>query len=87
MTDRTTVGDTNPSDESALASVSPLPEQLRIRGLTYRQKRILEFIKASVDERGYPPTMREIGEAVGLASPSSVHVATTLQKIITMYFY
>jgi repressor LexA len=40
--------------------------------LTYRQKRILEFITASVERNGYPPTMREIGEAVGLASPSSV---------------
>jgi repressor LexA len=41
--------------------------------LTARQKRILEFIADTVRERGYPPTVREIGEAVGLTSSSSVH--------------
>jgi repressor LexA len=41
--------------------------------LTPRQRRILEFIKTTVRERGYPPTVREIGEAVGLTSSSSVH--------------
>jgi repressor LexA len=41
-------------------------------GLTARQRRILEYIKEAVDTRGYPPSMREIGEAVGLFSPSSV---------------
>jgi repressor LexA len=41
--------------------------------LTDRQKQIWEFLKAYVDEHGYPPTVREIGEAVGLASPSTVH--------------
>lgn len=40
--------------------------------LTARQRRILEMIKQAVDERGYPPSMREIGAAVGLASTSSV---------------
>jgi repressor LexA len=43
------------------------------RGLTVRQQRILEFIARTVRERGYPPTVREIGEAVGLTSSSSVH--------------
>jgi repressor LexA len=42
-------------------------------GLTTRQRRILEFIARTVRERGYPPTVREIGEAVGLTSSSSVH--------------
>lgn len=42
-------------------------------GLTTRQQRILEFIDLTVRERGYPPTVREIGEAVGLTSSSSVH--------------
>ncbi|HEX5951431.1 MAG TPA: transcriptional repressor LexA [Actinomycetota bacterium] len=42
-------------------------------GLTTRQQRILEFIARTVRERGYPPTVREIGEAVGLTSSSSVH--------------
>ena len=41
--------------------------------LTARQQRILEFIRSTVQERGYPPTVREIGEAVGLTSSSSVH--------------
>ena len=41
--------------------------------LTKRQQRILEVIRDTVDARGYPPSVREIGEAVGLSSPSSVH--------------
>jgi repressor LexA len=41
--------------------------------LTARQQRILDFIGTTVRERGYPPTVREIGEAVGLTSSSSVH--------------
>jgi repressor LexA len=41
--------------------------------LSPRQSRILEFIRTTVRDRGYPPTVREIGEAVGLTSSSSVH--------------
>ncbi len=41
--------------------------------LTDRQERILEVIRRAVAERGYPPSVREIGDAVGLRSPSSVH--------------
>jgi repressor LexA len=41
--------------------------------VTARQQRILEFIRETVHARGYPPTVREIGEAVGLTSSSSVH--------------
>ena len=41
--------------------------------VTPRQRRILDFIRSTVRERGYPPTVREIGEAVGLTSSSSVH--------------
>src|SRR5438094_8638012 len=41
--------------------------------LTERQARILEYIRETVRDRGYPPTVREIGEAVGLTSSSSVH--------------
>jgi len=41
--------------------------------LTPRQRRILDFIAHTVLDRGYPPTVREIGEAVGLTSSSSVH--------------
>jgi repressor LexA len=38
-----------------------------------RQKQILELIHETVQRRGYPPSVREIGEAVGLSSPSTVH--------------
>ena len=41
-------------------------------GLTPRQRRILEIIQAAVEARGYPPTIREVADAAGLASPSSV---------------
>ena len=41
--------------------------------LTTRQQEIWQFLVEYVDDRGYPPTVREIGEAVGLASPSTVH--------------
>lgn len=41
--------------------------------LTDRQQEILTYILDQVDKRGYPPSVREIGEAVGLSSPSTVH--------------
>jgi repressor LexA len=41
--------------------------------LTERQQQVLDYIRSTVDVRGYPPSVREIGEAVGLSSPSSVH--------------
>lgn len=41
--------------------------------ISNRQQAILEFIKNEVREKGYPPSVREIGEAVGLASSSTVH--------------
>jgi repressor LexA len=41
--------------------------------LTSRQRGILEVIEKSMRDRGYPPSVREIGEAVGLTSPSTVH--------------
>jgi repressor LexA len=41
--------------------------------VTPRQRRILDYIRRTVQDRGYPPTVREIGEAVGLTSSSSVH--------------
>ena len=48
--------------------------------ITDRQRRILEAIRDSVTTRGYPPSMREIGEVVGLTSSSSVkHQLTALQ--------
>lgn len=49
--------------------------------LTARQRQILDCIEAAMRERGYPPSVREIGEAVGLTSPSTVHNhLNTLQK-------
>ncbi len=41
--------------------------------LTARQRSILDYIESSLRDRGYPPSVREIGEAVGLTSPSTVH--------------
>src|SRR5437764_6617815 len=50
-------------------------------GLTPRQRRVLEVIRDSVERRGYPPSMREIGEAVGLTSTSSVaHQLASLER-------
>jgi repressor LexA len=49
--------------------------------LTERQRTILEVIRASVSTRGYPPSIREIGDAVGLTSTSSVaHQLRTLER-------
>jgi len=51
-------------------------------GLTTRQRQILGMIRDSVDERGYPPSVREIGDAVGLTSPSSVaYQLKSLEKL------
>jgi len=55
----------------AVAPVSSFPDLVTAE-LTARQKRILEFIRDWVERYGYPPSVREIGEAVGLVSPSSV---------------
>jgi repressor LexA len=41
--------------------------------LSSRQQEILAYVNTHVDEHGYPPTVREIGQAVGLTSPSTVH--------------
>lgn len=49
--------------------------------LTGKRREILDFIAAQIRERGYPPSVREIGEAVGLTSSSTVHThLTTLQR-------
>ena len=60
----------------------PVPEGLpEADGLTVRQRIVLDMIRTAVETRGYPPSMREIGEAVGLTSPSSVsHQLTTLER-------
>jgi repressor LexA len=78
-TTRETHGAGSGTHDDALASVSEISPALD--RLTARQRRVLETIRESVESRGYPPTMREIGEAVGLASPSSVkHQLTTLER-------
>jgi repressor LexA len=57
----------------ARAKVSELPDgPPDATGLTPRQQRVLAHIKEAIEVRGYPPSMREIGEAVGLTSSSSV---------------
>ncbi len=63
-------------------TVSSLPDgPVDEDGLTPRQRRILEVISAAVESRGYPPSIREMGEAVGLASSSSVaHQLKTLEQ-------
>jgi repressor LexA len=59
--------------DAGSGSVQPFPDTAEDEsGLTARQRRVLEVIRDSVERRGYPPSMREIGDAVGLTSPSSV---------------
>ena len=70
------------SASAALGTVHELPETPPgPDGLTARQRLVLQTIRVSVETRGYPPSMREIGEAVGLTSPSSVkHQLTALER-------
>lgn len=60
----------------------PFPEtDASGQALTMRQRKVLQVIRESIAERGYPPSVREIGEAVGLKSPSSVaYQLTALQR-------
>jgi repressor LexA len=44
-----------------------------MQGLTKRQQQTLEFIRKSIEERGYPPTLREIGESMGIRSTNGVN--------------
>ncbi|WP_432573284.1 transcriptional repressor LexA [Kineococcus sp. SYSU DK005] len=68
---------------AAGAPAQPLPAGTPGRpGLTARQRGVLETIREAVERRGYPPSMREIGQAVGLTSPSSVaHQVKTLERL------
>ncbi len=53
-----------------------------LTGLTPRQQKVLIFLREEIEQRGYPPSMREIGAAVGLASTSSVaHQLQVLEKL------
>jgi repressor LexA len=56
-----------------MATIHSLPDSPEDEvGLTRRQRRVLQVIRESVEGRGYPPSVREIGDSVGLNSPSSV---------------
>jgi repressor LexA len=57
---------------SPLRPVTPVNPDMSAPELSVRQQRILAFIQDWVEQHGYPPSVREIGEAVGLGSPSSV---------------
>jgi repressor LexA len=48
-------------------------EEEHMEDLTGRQREILDYIQDTVADRGYPPSVREIGDALGLRSPSTVH--------------
>ena len=62
-------------------NIHQLPERDTGDGLTERQRRVLEVIRSAVATRGYPPSLREIGGAVGLTSPSSVaHQLASLER-------
>jgi repressor LexA len=52
------------------------------RGLTKRQQEIFDFVKRYAGEHGYPPTVRDIGKAIGLTSSSTVHAhLSNLEKL------
>ncbi|MEY2877268.1 MAG: hypothetical protein RLZ24_695, partial [Actinomycetota bacterium] len=62
-----------PTSKSVSGQVTELPDSAASEhGLTARQLKILEVIKASMDEQGFPPSMRAIAAAAGLSSPASV---------------
>lgn len=62
-------------------NIHQLPERDTGDGLTARQRKVLEVIRNAVASRGYPPSLREIGELVGLTSPSSVaHQLSSLER-------
>ena len=57
----------------AIIGVKRMRWGVSMNKLSKRQQDILDFIKQEVNKKGYPPSVREIGEAVGLASSSTVH--------------
>jgi repressor LexA len=76
------------SGSSRISNVCLHPDAFRpivfpvTSNLTERQRGILNFIEAETRDRGYPPSVREIGEAVGLTSTSTVHAhLATLQRL------
>ncbi|MEO5834578.1 MAG: repressor LexA, partial [Nakamurella sp.] len=80
-------------DPTGTADLSDIPDPESAQGtegtdeigapvvLTPRQRKVLRYIRESVAKRGYPPSVREIGDAVGLKSPSSVaHQLNALER-------
>ncbi|WP_385901506.1 transcriptional repressor LexA [Tessaracoccus sp. O5.2] len=64
---------TNAAIEAELGSMAPFPDgPVDAHGLTRRQMAILRVVKQSIDEVGYPPSIREVATRAGLASTSSV---------------
>ncbi|GAA0243690.1 transcriptional repressor LexA [Saccharothrix mutabilis subsp. mutabilis] len=72
------------NDDLRIADVPSVPEPADIAGnagLTLRQRKVLDVIRDWLDRFGYPPSVREIGEAVGLTSTSSVaHQLRALER-------
>ncbi|MET8624635.1 transcriptional repressor LexA [Kitasatospora sp. NPDC004669] len=76
------------ADTTTTRARSGRPKGVRTdaEGLTARQRRVIEVIRDSVQRRGYPPSMREIGQAVGLTSTSSVsHQVKALERKGLLY--
>ncbi|MEN3121042.1 transcriptional repressor LexA [Janibacter terrae] len=68
-------------EDTGEGNIHQLPERDTGDGLTARQRKVLEVIRNAVATRGYPPSLREIGELVGLTSPSSVaHQLSSLER-------
>ena len=65
--------DPNPESNIRLGYADRTPVRWRSQVLTERQQQVLDYISETVNSRGYPPSVREIGDAVGLSSPSTVH--------------
>jgi len=65
-----------------LSPERPYDDSMTDSKITARQRQVLDFIEQQMRERGYPPSVREIGSAVGLTSPSTVHShLNTLQRL------
>ncbi|WP_433656428.1 transcriptional repressor LexA [Nocardia sp. CA-128927] len=69
------------TDDTGVESEGSVDTAVTEADLTVRQRKVLDVIRSSVSERGYPPSIREIGDAVGLTSTSSVaHQLRALER-------
>ncbi|MFE9576193.1 transcriptional repressor LexA [Nocardia sp. NPDC006044] len=69
------------TDDTDVESEGGVDTAVTEADLTVRQRKVLDVIRSSVSERGYPPSIREIGDAVGLTSTSSVaHQLRALER-------